>query len=226
MNFSDKLQVIRKSKGMTQEELAEQLSVSRQAVAKWESGMAYPDIMNLVQLSDLFHITVDYLVKENECVKTPENLLESDTDLEALISFRLEAIQNTYAGYADECSPSRLASHDYSYKNGKYLYYDTWLGGEAFSGEEAIWKSGKAVYAMNYFGRTLDERFSGNFLKEALRNPSKEQPFRGPEFFQAGEYTYKTKAVGDMNWFQGYEEIFCKESKVYECFYHGGILVS
>ena len=47
MIFSEKLQLIRKSKGLTQEELAEKLSVSRQAVAKWESGQSDPDIENL-----------------------------------------------------------------------------------------------------------------------------------------------------------------------------------
>ena len=47
MIFSEKLQLIRKSKGMTQEELAGKLDVSRQAVAKWESGQVYPDISNL-----------------------------------------------------------------------------------------------------------------------------------------------------------------------------------
>ncbi len=62
MIFSEKLQIIRKSKGMTQEKLAENLNVSRQAVAKWESGQAYPDIHNLIQISNLFHVTVDLLV--------------------------------------------------------------------------------------------------------------------------------------------------------------------
>lgn len=57
MIFSEKLQLIRKNKGLTQEELAEKLSVSRQAVAKWESGQGYPEITNLIQISNLFHVT-------------------------------------------------------------------------------------------------------------------------------------------------------------------------
>ena len=68
MNFSEKFQLIRKNKGMTQEELAEKLDVSRQAVAKWESGQAYPDISNLIQISNLFNVTVDYLVRDQECM--------------------------------------------------------------------------------------------------------------------------------------------------------------
>ena len=67
MIFSQKLQLIRKNKGLTQEELAGKLDVSRQAVAKWESGQVYPDISNLIQISKLFNVTVDYLVKDQEC---------------------------------------------------------------------------------------------------------------------------------------------------------------
>ena len=224
MTFSDKLQIIRKSKGITQEELAEKLNVSRQAVTKWENGMAYPDIMNLIQISELFHMTLDYLVKDEQCGLCLE--IPYDNDMEELIAFKIEAVQNTYAGYAATCGASRPESNDYIYSKGDYQYYDTWLGGEKFSGEEAIWKMGKAIFSMNYFGRNLDERFSGDFLKEALRAATTESPFRGPEFYQSGEYTYKSKVIGDMEWFQGYEEIFCQNIKVYECFYHGGMLVS
>ncbi len=223
MIFSDKLQIIRKSNGFTQEVLAEKLNVSRQAVAKWESGMAYPDIMNLIQLSELFHITIDYLVKDNECGKSISPSL--DNDIEALVTFKMEASKNTYAGSANSCNPSRLASHDYQFEKDGYLYYDSWLGGENFSGEEAIWKSDVPIYSMNYCGRTLDERFSGDFLKEALRAATHELPYRGPEFYESGQYTYKTKVIGTIDWFQGYEEIFWRDIKVYECFYHGGVLL-
>lgn len=222
MTLSDKLQIIRKSNGITQETLAEKLNISRQAVAKWESGMAYPDIMNLIQLSDLFHITIDYLVKDNECSKSISST--SETDQNALINFKLEAIKNTYGGDANTCNSCRPLSHDYQYKKGAFIYYDTWLGGEKFSGEEAIWKYDIPIFSMNYFGRTLDENFSSAFLKESLCLATIDLPYRGPEFYESGEYTYKTKAIGNINWFQGYEEIYYHSQKVYECFYHGGSL--
>ena len=63
-DFSEKLQLIRKNRGLTLEELAEKLSVSRQAVAKWKSGQVYPEITNLIQISNLFNATIDYLVLE------------------------------------------------------------------------------------------------------------------------------------------------------------------
>lgn len=222
MIFSEKLQLIRKSRGFTQEELADKLSVSRQAVAKWESGQAYPDISNLIQISNLFHVTVDYLVRDQECMMRVDQSITPDLD--RLIEFRLEANVNTYAAYMNEVDATRLDSHDFTYSNGAYTYHDTYVGGEQFAGEEAIWLDGKAQYAMNYMGRVLDQQFSGDFLKEALRNADVNMPYRGPSCYQSGEYVYKCNVTGDFTWFQGYEEIYCNNSLVYECYFHGGLM--
>lgn len=222
MIFSEKLQIIRKNKGLTQDNLAEKLNVSRQAVAKWESGQAYPDISNLIQISNIFNVTVDYLVRDAECMMSP--VTDGKTDIEEIIKFRLEANVNTYAAFMNEVDSTRMDSHDFRYENGIYTYHDTYVGGEQFAGEEAVWKNGKAVYAMNYLGRILDERFSGNFLKEALRKADVKMPYRGPEYYQSGEYIYKCSVNGDFSWFQGYEEIYCNNTKVYECFFHGGLM--
>lgn len=222
MIFSEKLQLIRKNKGLTQEELAERLDVSRQAVARWESGQVYPDISNLIQISNLFNVTVDYLVKDKDCIV---NCIDGiSPDMDKLIEFRLEANVNTYAAYMNETNSTRYDSHDYSYGNGAYMYHDTYVGGERFAGEEAIWYEGKIQYAMNYMGRVLGQQFSGDFLKEALRKADKRMPYRGPEYYQSGEYTYKCNVAGDFTWFQGYEEIYCGNEKVYECYFHGGIM--
>ena len=222
MNFSQKLQLIRKNKGYTQEELAGKLDVSRQAVAKWESGQVYPDISNLIQISKLFNVTVDYLVIDQECVVSCSD--DKMSDINRLVEFRLEANRNTYAACMNETDSTRLNSHDFTYSNGPYTYHDTYVGGEQFAGEEAIWYEGKSQYAMNYIGRVLSQNFSGDFLKEALRKADKKMPFRGPEYYQSGQYIYKCSVVGDFTWFQGYEEIFCDNEKVYECYFHGGIL--
>ncbi len=221
MIFSEKLAILRKNKGITQEALAEKLNVSRQAVAKWESGQAYPDISNLIQISNLMNVTVDYLVRDGECMMAP--VASTDTDLDQLISFRLEANVNTYAAFMNEAPSTRLDSHDFRYENGDYTYHDTYVGGEQFAGEEAIWKKGKALYAMNYMGRVLAKEFSGNFLKAALRAADHKMPYRGPEYFEDGEYTYKCSVNGNFTWFQGYEEIYWQDKKVYECYFHGGV---
>jgi transcriptional regulator with XRE-family HTH domain len=64
MSFAEKLQSLRKSKGISQEQLAELLDVSRQSISKWESGQNYPEIDKLIKLSDLFDITLDDLVRD------------------------------------------------------------------------------------------------------------------------------------------------------------------
>ena len=61
MAFGERLQAVRRKNGLTQEEFAAQLKVSRQAVSKWESGQSCPDIALLPQLADLFGITIDEL---------------------------------------------------------------------------------------------------------------------------------------------------------------------
>jgi len=222
MIFSEKLQLLRKNKGYTQETFAEKLNVSRQAVAKWESGQAYPDISNLIQISNMMNVTVDYLVRDQECSLQPISL--NNTNIDELIDFRLEANKNTYAGFMNETDSTRFDSHDFRYEKDNFVYHDTYVGGEQFAGEEAIWKNSKAVYAMNYLGRVLSDRFSGNFLKEALRNADHNMPYRGPEYYQSGEYLYKCKVSGDFSWFQGYEEIYHNDEKVYECYFHGGLM--
>ena len=228
MIFSEKLAVLRKNKGLTQEALAEKLNVSRQAVAKWESGQAYPDISNLIQISNLMNVTVDYLVRDGECMKSLSSGTDagSDANLEELIQFRLEANVNTYAAFMNEVEATRLDSHDFRYQNGDYVYHDAYVGGEQFAGEEAVWKNGKSLYAMNYLGRVLSKEFSGNFLKDALRHADRKMPYRGPEHYEDGEYLYKCSVNGDFTWFQGYEEILFHDKKVYECFFHGGIMHS
>ena len=62
MNFNEKLISLRKSKGLSQEELGAQLKVSRQTISKWESAQSYPDFQRLVLLSDYFGLTLDELV--------------------------------------------------------------------------------------------------------------------------------------------------------------------
>ena len=72
MNIADRIQHLRKSRGISQEELAEQIGVSRQAVSKWESGQSTPDLEKIILLSDYFETTTDYLLKGMEPAKESE----------------------------------------------------------------------------------------------------------------------------------------------------------
>lgn len=70
MNIADRIQRLRKAKGISQEELADRIGVSRQAVSKWESEQSTPDIEKIILLSDYFEVTTDYLLKGIECLPT------------------------------------------------------------------------------------------------------------------------------------------------------------
>ena len=69
MEFSSKIREVRKKENLTQEEFAEKIFVSRNAVAKWETNRGYPDIQNLITISDIFEISLDELIKEDKNVK-------------------------------------------------------------------------------------------------------------------------------------------------------------
>lgn len=75
MKLSEKILHLRKQHGLSQEDLAEKLNVSRQAVSRWEVGSAQPDASNVLQLSQLFGVTADYLLNDN---------YESDQDVPAV----------------------------------------------------------------------------------------------------------------------------------------------
>lgn len=68
MNLSQKLQNRRKEMNLTQEEVAEKIHVSRQTISNWETGRTLPDITSLVLISDIYNISLDKLIKEDEKV--------------------------------------------------------------------------------------------------------------------------------------------------------------
>ncbi len=72
MEFNEKLQSLRKNKGLTQEELAEALYVSRTAISKWESGRGYPSIDSLKAIAKCFSVTIDELLSSGEVLSIAE----------------------------------------------------------------------------------------------------------------------------------------------------------
>lgn len=73
MEFHEKLQELRKKKGLTQEELAHELYVSRTAISKWESGRGYPNIDSLKLIGKFFGVTLDELLSSDEVLSIAEN---------------------------------------------------------------------------------------------------------------------------------------------------------
>ena len=72
MELGEKLQALRKSRGLTQEELAEALYISRTAVSKWESGRGYPSIDSLREIARFFSVTIDELIRPDEILTVAE----------------------------------------------------------------------------------------------------------------------------------------------------------
>lgn len=221
MRLQEKLQILRKQNGYSQEGLANKLGVARQTVGKWENGQAIPELQGLVLLSELYGVTIDRLVKEeDECAGILFE--EAGRNREDVLAFLVRAKKKTYAGKGRETKASRRASHDFEYQEKDWLYYDTYLGSESFSGEEAVWWKEVPVWSMNYTGRVIGENFSGDFLKEALTQVSYDMPYRGPCIYRKGDYHYYCRVEGEFDWYRGYEEIFYGDKRIYECRFHGG----
>lgn len=120
MTFAERLKFIRKQAGMSQEQLAEKLGVSRQAVTKWETDAGIPDIENILAVSALFDISIDELLKgERGAKKTTEYLFESVTEYDIDEPKRYDmkfggAKQFLLTGYEGEKIRIRLASNTLS----------------------------------------------------------------------------------------------------------------
>ena len=86
MILADKITEERKRNGWSQEELAEKLGVSRQAVSKWESAASVPDLQRVIQLAELFGVSTDYLLKDE--MEQAEITVYSNTDAEEVTPLR------------------------------------------------------------------------------------------------------------------------------------------
>ena len=86
MEFNEKLQELRKNKGLTQEELAEALYVSRTAISKWESGRGYPSIDSLKEIAKYFSVTIDEILSSDEVLSiAEEDNKQKETHLRSLV---------------------------------------------------------------------------------------------------------------------------------------------
>lgn len=94
MEFNEKLQELRKNKGLTQEELAEALYVSRTAISKWESGRGYPNIDSLKEISNYFSVSIDDLLSGDKLISIAQN--ENKSNIRNICGFLF--------GFIDLCS--------------------------------------------------------------------------------------------------------------------------
>jgi len=147
---------------------------------------------------------------------------------EDLLAFLLEAHQNTYANKkAEKVAPQRLASEDYEYSSGDWMYHDTYFGGRDFLGSEIVYKNKIPVWGANYHGLVLKEQADINalydFLREALMQEPKDiLPLRGPAYFKRDLWRYEFEVSGDIDDFIGTEKIFKDGELLYRLKIHGG----
>lgn len=215
---------LRTEKGWSQEFLAEKIGISRQTVAKWESGSSLPDLKHFLKISDLFQVSLDFLVKDN-AYPLDEN--KNDLPADELLDFIVEAKKRTYASNESFASAkqeaTRLLSKDLAYEKGDYKYWDTYVGGMNFSGSEVVWYQDQPVWSMNYYGKNeMEGSLIMDFLMKALNLVSVEVPYRGPKFLQDGKFTYINSVQGNYDFFRGKEKIFYQGELVYELDYIGG----
>lgn len=218
--FNEKIIYYRKKNVLTQEELAQRLSVSRQTITKWESGVISPSLEYLIDLSNIFGVTIDSLIKDDDCL----NDLSDQTDCNHLVEFIVKAKKSTYAAKKGKIETNRIDSHTYVFEESKYKYLDSFFGTSDFSGQEVVYENDKVVWSMNYYGNVLHSNFSGDFLKAALLQIDITAPYRGPTYFKKGEYTYICNVLGNVNSFKGNEDIYYQSTKIYECIFHGGLV--
>ena len=112
MEFHEKLQELRKSRGLTQEELAEVLSVSRTAISKWESGRGYPSIDSLKGIAAYFSVTIDDLLSGEKLLSIAEK--ENRSNIQKLCDLLL--------GIVDVCGVMLIVLPLYPKTIGEYIY--------------------------------------------------------------------------------------------------------
>lgn len=174
MSFADNLKSIRKERHISQEELAEIIGVSRQAVSKWEQGSGYPEMEKLLVLSKELNVSLDYLmlgeIKSTENNKALSNNIIVPTGKITIKSYDGKSIVNCY---------KVLASHVmYKAKNDEPKYWLIGVNSGTFWGEKSIvlgWyvDEEKIKKEMNEIAKAINDGVQAYELKYAVKVKNK-----------------------------------------------------
>lgn len=146
-----------------------------------------------------------------------------------LNKFIVNAKINSYATIG-EGGEKKLedGSKELVFEENPYKYRDRYFGFSPFVGEEVVWKNHKPIWGMNYYGKIISNSIQVDkiylFLQKALRLVKIKKPFRGPDNFTDGEFSYESKSKGNIEQFQGVESIYYRGTEVFRLYYHGGLI--
>ncbi|WP_319560645.1 DUF5680 domain-containing protein [Marispirochaeta sp.] len=147
--------------------------------------------------------------------------------METIIPFLIKAKENCYAAGMIPVSSTRKNSKDLHYSEGDLRYLDSFFGAERFLGQEVVWKKNREVWGMNYYGCLLEDAIPEDFpdfLRKALSRIDKQNPYRGMSGYKEGDFIYQCSWTGAFEQFRGEEYVTFGGSRIYEMYFHGGIL--
>lgn len=150
-------------------------------------------------------------------------------DMTRLNDFIVRAKAATYVGGGQPAPSCRSGSHDLQFADGEWSYLDSYFGGRDFIGQEVVYFAGKPVWAMNYYGRILDDGLitpaeAGSVIKASLSRMYAEGRFLGGFTHTHEGFAYTDASQGGVDSFQGRETIAREDALAYELVYHGGLI--
>nr|WP_298102099.1 DUF5680 domain-containing protein [uncultured Shinella sp.] len=151
-------------------------------------------------------------------------------NIQALHDFIVEAKANCYVSGGGGVPSCRAGSHDHGFSLGEWRYLDSYVGGSDFAGQEIVWHAGEPVWAMNYFGRIVDQtrmdgERAGTVIKAALsRLYAEERRVLGGTELDHTFGRYVDRSQGDITAFRGREIIVVDGLEVYDLDYRGGLI--
>lgn len=151
----------------------------------------------------------------------------ANVDLEELKAFLVRANMPHATGTATTTKEPD-GSRSIKYEEGDYRMHDNFFGGEPYGGRLVVFYKNEPLLLEVYYGRvyatqrTADEVYG--FLREALRHPGKDNPYRGPAHYQKGQLTYKSIAEGDITNHTVKEYVYDGETEIYSALVVGGLV--
>jgi hypothetical protein len=143
--------------------------------------------------------------------------------------FIVLAKRATYVGGGDKLLPYRLGSKDLQFKEGAWVYHDSYLGESDFIGQEVVYYQLEPVWGMNYYGRLLrpdhaSAQEMGQMIMKSLTEMYKHNRFLGGFEYADGDLRYVDRSEGPVTAFEGREQIYRDDELVYQLLYHGGLI--